>query len=420
MSDQFKRDDIDDLFHDSLHNAERKPPFPVWEKIEAGLDKDRRRRLVSWWSSGMVAILIFLSLAGFWLWPAKDHRPGPDRPRLSSSAAPPAAIVHQQKPTHLLIPARRTDATVGRNARSFQLSTPFGRQESVVFSASLAASEPDRKFTDLPLTATLTGQKLPFPPHIIAGKALPPVQLLATSQRRRPKFAITAYLSQELAGYSLADHDSTGPHGKEIEKRENSSFSTSLGILASYSISRHWTIESGLSLSRSVSVSNPGKAAAVKDMNGNVSYQVYTVTGYGYVSPSGVANIGDSAMTGKVTGKLDYVSIPLALSRTWVISRFSFLAGAGFSTNFLTRATVQASLSSPAGDDQAREVAQYGLRKVTFGVLLKGECQYQFANNYGVVVLASFKSSVGPVNAHTSYNTYPYNLGLGIGVTRAF
>jgi hypothetical protein len=237
---------------------------------------------------------------------------------------------------------------------------------------------------------------------------------------RRSRFAITAYLSQELAGYSLADNDSTGPRGREIEKRQTTSFSTSVGLLGSYKFARNWVIEAGVGGSRSLSVANTGNAVAVKDNTGNISYQVNTVTGYGYLASPGAANIGDSVTTGKTTGRLDYVSIPFAVSRTWSKKRFIILAGAGMSTNFLARATVQTSLARPTGDNLTKEFTQYGLKKITFGMLLKGELRYQFCPAYAVSVLATFKSSVGPVNTHTAYSTYPYNLGLGIGFTRIF
>lgn len=385
------------------------------------LNKDRRQKLLFWRAWGIAAGVGTVVIAGLFLL-RQDHGANP----VSNSRDNRTPEVAPNRGTALINTVRlRSQVPV----RSGSIQTPFltGPIPEPVRDAVPVAT-PDRSRRgqpQLPDIGTIVSRDRPY---ILPGRIRINSLVIARFQQGkavrlsplRPKFDLTAYLSQELAGYSLADHDSTGPHGREIEKRQSTSFSRSAGLLVSYHAGRHWIIQSGLGLSRSVSVGNPGKVVAVKDNNGTVSYQIYTVTGYGYLPPGGTASIGDSATTGLVTGKLDYISLPLVLSRTWTIGRFSFLAGAGFTANLLTRATVQASLDGSTGPTQEKEVTQYGLRKVTYGFQVKGECRYQLARNYAATLMTTFKNSVGPVNIHTAYSTYPYNLGVGVGITRSF
>lgn len=179
-------------------------------------------------------------------------------------------------------------------------------------------------------------------------------------------------------------------------------------------------IQSGLNLSRSITTSDPGKVVAALDNNGKTSFLVTTVTGYGYIASAGIANIGDTATTGKITGKLNYIDLPVILSREWSVGRFSLLAGAGLDAKLLTHATIETSIMGPVGADRKTVVTQYGLRKVDLGWQVKGECRYTLNQVYAATVMAMFKSSVEPVNVHTSYSTYPNNFGIGIGITRIF
>jgi hypothetical protein len=284
------------------------------------------------------------------------------------------------------------------------------------------ANQPAIKSFSLVLCPVISTPPSPIAPKTLktVARSRPVPTGLFRPARFRHRFELTAYASQELAGYNFADHDSAGPRGREIEKQQNTSFSRSVGVLVSYHLHRHWLVESGLSLSRSVTVSNPGKAVAVVDNNGKVSFLINTVTGYGYVASAGNANIGDSANAGKTIGKVEYISLPLIVSRQWTIGRFTLLTGAGVDIDLLTRATIQTSITNASGAAPQTEITQYGLRRVNYGWQIKGECRYRLSQNYAATVMATFKSSVSSVNINTPYSTYPYNLGIGIGITRTF
>lgn len=417
--------DIDDLFRDSLHTREKPPSPGVWDRIEGELDKDRRRNLFIWWLSS-AGCLMFLLIGGFWYARSPDRNTAISTRRLSDRrllAPPPQPFAAGVALPHLLVPAdlllvpadllpapanplRHRPATPDTSP---PLSPTTEANDNRRCSAAAFSLTPhfNESIGDSRFTMSITVRPVDHPSIIHRT----PV---------RNRFDFTAYFSQELAGYSLADHDSTGPHGREIEEQEGTSFSTTAGIMGSLWLKGNWVIQSGLAYSRSISNSNPLAVVAVKTNNGTIAYRINTVTGYGFLAPNAGANVGDTAMTGKITSHLEYISIPLMISRAWTVKRFDFLAGGGFTTNWLTRSTLSTSVAGPAGDITAKEVFQYGLRKVNYSLIVKGECRYRLTRAYAVSLMTTFKNSVGPVNVHTSWSTYPYNLGVGLGLTRSF
>ena len=430
------QDNIDDLFRDGLSAAERMPALAVWEKIATELDNDKRRRLLLWWKPITIAAAMLLATLGLWLTRTNVHS-------ASSTASTGEASTVFNRP----IPAERPVAQPSslnsapimaevtmHSARTLMLAT--GLVPARLLATGLApaspslATQPAESVTAPPGTSS-AGRGIPLSLVPVAARSDPQIRTLLSPGHSMPggltrlnvrqhRLDLTLYASQELAGYNLADHDSTGAHGQEIEKRQSTNFSRSAGFLFSYHLRHHWTVQSGLSLSQSYTISHPGKVVATLDNNGMTSFQVNTITGYGYVAADGIANVGDSATTGKVTGRLDYVTLPIIVSREWSIGRCTFLAGSGLDAKLLTHATIKTSITGPAGSGRQKQVTQYGLRKVDFGWQVKGECRYQLSRDYSAMLMVTFKSSVGPVNVHTSYSSYPYNLGIGLGITRTF
>lgn len=237
------------------------------------------------------------------------------------------------------------------------------------------------------------------------------------------RLSVTAYFSREFAGYNLSDHnDSAVASGKEIEKRERSVFSASGGVFLNYKLNRKWVIQSGLSYSWSSSILYPSESFAVKDNNGHVQFKVNTISGYGYLSSSSqvVPGVGDSVMMDRVYSNLHYLTVPLIASYGINLKRFTLLAGAGVSFNFLTSATVGTRILGSPSDHQESVVAMHGLKKVNYGVLLKAELQYNINSNWGVSLIPCFKNALSPINIRSDLSTYPYNFGIGLGIRHRF
>jgi hypothetical protein len=250
--------------------------------------------------------------------------------------------------------------------------------------------------------------------HIDNYKKGHPIQLV----NRLHRWSISGYFSKELAGYNLADHDSTGAGHKEIDKKYNSLVSASAGILVGYQMTKNWLLQTGLLYSWSSSMGYPTTAYAVTDNNGNTKYLLNTVTGYGYLPSSYPA--GDSVKTDQSSSRLHYLSIPVIASYAFHKRRFTFLAGAGLIGDILTGATVTSRIEGAPTPQPESIVTLYGLRKINYGLLFKAEAQYAVRAGWSLDLTITSKNALTAINTNANYSTYPYYIGVGLGITHSF
>ena len=438
--DANKPNDVDELFRDSLKSHLDGPSDAVWEKIENQLDREdhlfyrARFRLLLRVCAGLLMVIFALGIlifvhfnyghqvrrmaigesragtSGLWADTGGNRRSG-----RSDAFADPATSGESIRKDKLIGPGLKGVLNDGDNIypliltrSSNHLSPATSLPPAIVF-----------QFPEPPTLSFRLGKNdLPVDPTNDFKKVARPGNSSFLS-----RLSVTAYFSREFAGYNLSDNnDSTGANGKEIEKKERSVFSASGGVFLDYKVNRSWVIQSGLSYSWSSSILEPSESFAIKDNNGNVQFKVNTVSGYGYLSPSSsvAPGVGDSVMMDRAYSNLHYLTIPLIASYRVQLKRFTLLAGAGVSFNFLTSATVGTRILGPPGNHQESVVAMRGLKKINYGVLLKAELQFNINSNWGVNLIPCFKNALSPINIHSDLSTYPYNFGIGLGISHRF
>jgi hypothetical protein len=422
-------DHLDKFFTDSLRSFEDRPANDVWEKIELELDGEKRRvflpifRLFSLVAASLIALciaLVILYQAGHKTnvlhkrAVSRDKSSDMDKSTIATTNLPfalqgrpneMAGQTNRANDSHLSYPStseKYVAASVlsAPNARDWR---PLHDHFSTVIRPSASAAL--HFIADIPqlLTSHIDNYKKENPIHLI---------------NRPPRWSISGYFSQELAGYNLADHDSTSAGHKEIDKKYNSLVSASAGILLGYQLTKNWLLQSGLLYSWSTSMGYPTTAYAVTDNNGNTKYLLNTVTGYGYLPSSSPA--GDSVKTDQSSSRLYYLSIPVIASYAFHMRRFTFLAGAGLIGNFLTGGTVTSRIEGASTPQPESIVTLYGLRRLNYGFLFKAEAQYAIRTDWSLDLMVTSKNSLTAINTNANYSTYPYYIGVGLGITRTF
>ena len=301
----------------------------------------------------------------------------------------------------------------------------------------ITTGDPDPVFSMMPVSPMLTRTDdatvnpdhffLPVPTSVIHDS---PFQLSAgqpvirlAEPKLMDRFSITAYFSQEFAGYNFADNDITEPNGKEIEKAERNIFSASLGVYLNYKINKRWMVQTGISYSWSRSIMDSSQSYAVKNDAGDVAFKLNTASGFGFLrSPSFIVPmIGDSMGTAKTHSELHYLTVPLIVSYRIPKHRFTIMAGAGMTFNFLTQATLETDIYGSNYRQSESEIPIKGLKKINTGLLVKAEVQYQLSSKISVSVMPSFKNTLGPIHMNSSsLSAYPYNFGIGAGIVYSF
>lgn len=243
--------------------------------------------------------------------------------------------------------------------------------------------------------------------------------LIKLQPGKSSRISVEPFFLKEFAGYNFADNDIDG---EEIEKRERTMFSATVGVLVNYSLSRHWLLQTGLAYSLSESNIDSFATYAKKGDNGNIEFRLNTVSGYSFLnSPSSATpEIGDSVHTNGTHSHLKYISIPLIVSYRIPMKRFSALIGAGATFNVLSSAVVETDIYDANFSKHEAWIPLNGLKKTNFGVIVKAEFSYQIEKRWNINLLSSFKNTLGPINLNSAISAYPYNFGVGLGVTYQF
>jgi hypothetical protein len=422
-------DHLDKLFTDSLRSFEDRPANEVWEKIEQKLDGDKRRVFFSIFRPfGLVAAFLIALCIALGILDHAGHKTNmahkgevsnykskdigsstiaTTKPPSPRQGTPNETAGQTSKPANRQLPY---PPTMERYIATPVLSAPEIRDWRPLHYDLSTAMQPLHRATshtivDIPqlLTRRIDNYKEGNPIHLVS---------------RLPRWSISGYFAHELAGYNLADHDSTRTGHKEIDKKYNSLVSASAGILVGYRLRKKWLLQTGVLYSWSSSLGDPSTAYAVTDNNGNTKYLLNTVAGYGYLPSSSPA--GDSVKTDQSSSRLHYLSIPVIASYSFYKKRFTFLAGAGLIGNFLTGATVTSRIEGALMPQPESIVTMYGLRKINYGLLVKAEAQYAVHAGWSLDLMITSKNALTAINTNAHYSTYPYYIGVGLGITHSF
>jgi hypothetical protein len=436
---------IDDKFRNVLQTYRDENKSSVWDRIEKKLDEDKqlssginRRKVI------LLATAIVLLLSGASTW------------YLLTGHSNIFSIESKLKSKNIGINSVdiATEKTTGENRNAKNSQSPLNSNSKISWSgvrgseiynnhpgsttnpvcSSEIFSDPENakqlnnfRNKNIPLFTSLqTFEKLlTFNDHFTFS---PPVAItdktIVKPEIKRPvsRFSLTPYFSQEFAGYNLSDDDATAADGREIEERERNVFSASVGVYLNYRLSKRLMIQSGISYSWSSSIIDSAKSFAVQDNTGNVQFKLNTISGYSYIKTSSPQqpNIGDSILTAKAYSQLHYITIPVILSYKIPLHRFSLLLGGGVNMNFLTSANVKTKIYGPNVLENISSVPVNGLKNINYGIIIKAELEYLMNYTWGFNIIPSFKNSVSPINIHSALSAYPYNFGIGAGLTYHF
>jgi hypothetical protein len=438
---------VDQLFN-ALQKFKSDPSKDVWNKIEEGLDEDERKvaRFSFGWKQYAAAALLMLTGLGvlfkiYFHQEAIFNQESVLRSKAgNSSEKSPKSVSHDSdlvSKSNLhdngregdkgKLPAAagdRTQRVAGNGARNTAMTDLIAQRSAAGKDLTLLNSN-----EQLMHTVSTQGVEAFLQVPLISQPALPvkdmtdkSLTVIHQKTRFKDRLSVTPFYSKEFAGYSLTDNDLTGVNGQEIEERERNVFSASVGFYLNYNINRRWVLQSGISYSWSKSNIDSGTSYAVVDGNGSIQYKLNTISGYGYLKPASATqpNVGDSVYTAKSYSQLHYLTIPLIVSYRIPLRRFSLLIGVGASFNLLTNAELQTKTYGNGDPEKKYSVKLMGLKKVNYGAMVKLDLEYQINSNLGVNIIPCFKNTLSPINLQSAITAYPYNFGIGAGITYRF
>ncbi len=400
---------VDKYFQENLPFPESDPSRRVWNNIANELDnvyskeKLRRARNRFILTAGITGIFVLLNFA------LKDY---------SRVAGKLQNLINQNyiaKPG--FVPVRQENLPAN-SERIIQNDVDPGRQ-NINFPAVQRPGLTANARNDYLIHFTLHGEENQNSKLSIYSGLTENNSLIKVQNGKKNRISVEPFYIKEFAGYNFADNDI---EGEEIEKRERTMFSATVGFFVNYSLNRHWVLQSGLAYSWSTSNIDSFATYAKRGDNGAIQYKLNTVSGYSYLnSPSPTSPmVGDSVHTNGTHSHLRYISIPLIVSYRIPMKRFTALVGAGATYNILSSAVVETDIYDASFSKHEAWLPLNGLKKTNFGIIVKTEISYQVKKQWSINLMSSFKNTLGPINLSGAVSAYPYNFGVGLGVTYQF
>ncbi len=239
-------------------------------------------------------------------------------------------------------------------------------------------------------------------------------------ETKTSRFSIIPFFLPDIAWYRLLEDKPDNPPDNlaAIEKSEKHEFSSTVGALVDYKLTKHWSLQSGLTYSNTNITVAPKEIYAQSDNAGHVKYRINTSSGYGYVLPSFSSNpaVGDSLYAFTSTHTLNYIGIPLALKYHITKGKFSFNAIAGLSANILTRGKIETLLEKGVNNETEVINNLQGLKKIYLSGLAGFGVDYNFNKKLALSFTPTYRFALNSINRGTPVKSYPNSFGVAIGL----
>lgn len=237
-------------------------------------------------------------------------------------------------------------------------------------------------------------------------------------------FAVNIFWSPDFASYRLQD-DQAGSNAalvSAIEKNESHKVSSTIGALLNYKIKKHWSLQSGVTFSRTDISIAPETIYAQPDNTGKVKYRINTSSGYGYVLPTFSTNprVGDSVYAFSSEHTLHYIGIPVGLMYTLSKGRFSLNAAFGVSVNILHKAKIETEIENGFGNEIETVDNIQGMKPYYLGGQAGVGIDYNFNRRIALSFQPTYRFALNAINKDVPVLSHPHSLGLLTGLRFSF
>ncbi len=203
--------------------------------------------------------------------------------------------------------------------------------------------------------------------------------------------------------------------------RENSKFSFTTGLNFKYDLNKKWTLLTGASFSTISKSCTIQTMYAATNARNEIHFLLPTSNGI-IEMPNDVshANLkaGDSLTATAVCNQLiKFINVPIMIGFQIPKKKITWYANAGVSANFIIQEKAKIKMNN-SETTIMNHVS--GLKKMNFGFLIGTGVQYNLFDNFGIFIEPMLRGSFTSITRSTAVNSYPYSLGLNLGVSLHF
>ncbi len=247
------------------------------------------------------------------------------------------------------------------------------------------------------------------------------ISKIVKMRNKKPSpFSLNPFFSPDVASYRLEDNAGANNlnDANEFEKNEKHELSLTMGALVEYRMSKHWSLQSGLTFSNTNITVAPQTIYAHPDNRGTVKYLLNTSSGVGYVLPSFSQNpaVGDSLYAFTSSHTLQYISLPAAIKYNITKGKFIVYTMAASALNYLVKGKVETSVEDATNNEPEALDNLQGLKKIYFSGLAGVGVDYLLNKKIFVTFSPTYRFAINPINKEASVKSFPNSAGLAAGV----
>jgi hypothetical protein len=471
--DEHLHRDFGNQFRDEINSLKQQPRKHIWENIDKALDKEEVKNYKEKYLllRKTLLLLLFTGITGFlaFYFTTSKNRNGnnpsavqkintnnvsfADKQQQAGGETAVAAISYNQSPSAVNIFSAKNSLLNSfeslyqptENFLNNKANTSIKIKDGDIGYAEDATTVPvETKESNTTETGLTPGPALPKIPSAINENTLsetttstkiktnePAVSKTATTAEAKNKeqknnshrFTLLAFAGPDYSDYRLINNTHNNYDNKAgIEKRERSDLSSSFGILLGYAVGKRISLQSGVVYSSSNISINPTEIYAEKNNAGSVKYRYNTSYGYGYLQPSFSSSpaVGDSLFADGANHTLHYITVPVMVKYKIGRKKLTFNPAVGVGLNILTKATLTTDLVDNLNRETESISKLEGIKKLSASLIFTPGLQYQLSKKMAVSLSPSFKYSLGSINKGNVVKTYPYTIGVGLGVVYKF
>ncbi|MFN8252722.1 MAG: hypothetical protein U0V75_12695 [Ferruginibacter sp.] len=273
-----------------------------------------------------------------------------------------------------------------------------------------------------------------------AGRQSPDVVARKMRIKKPFHFSITAFAGPQFASNRIKEESKTayqpsgpgGPppprpgrddHKEQYKDDEQRQSSYAFGVLAAVPLGKKWSVQSGMSyLNKKISF-EPKKIYAKQDRDGKVKYVFDCSSGYSYISTKTGTTpaVGDSITVTSSKNTLGYIGVPLSVSYTLSLGKFSIIPNAGAVLNFLTKQSIETELLQGSSKEQQNTDKIQGLKSSYLNATAGLAIEYNVNNRIALSVMPAGNFALTSINnSDAPVKSYPNAFAVSGGIKIKF
>lgn len=231
------------------------------------------------------------------------------------------------------------------------------------------------------------------------------------------RISFGAYFSPDLTKKYLIDANKNDNQTEsEYDGKEIPDFSFNTGIFVGYDVNSKWALKTGATYAYLMQSIKPKTIYAKTGSDGQQHYQFNTSYGNAQIpnDASPAPKVGDSLkISSTSTQLLQFISLPVVAKYYFKQSKLSCYAQFGLSANFIIGERLLVENSGQLENISNLE----GLKEYYTGGILGLGISYNASKKLSFIAEPTLRGSLTSVNKNNPIKSYPYSIGISLGLT---